>query len=133
MTFPRAFLAFFFIIPALFSCGSNNGNDGADSISDSAKTGVISQEPTVQMDITVKTFVVKDSADKEKGWGYELYVDGKRTISQPIIPAVPGNDAFATEEDAKKIGELARQRMQSTGSFPTISIHDLDSLGIKHK
>jgi hypothetical protein len=132
MSFPRPFFAFVFIL-AIFilaaSCGNNEGNDAHDSINDSANTGVTPP----QIDITVQTFIVKDSADKQKGWGYELYVDGKKTISQPIIPAVPGNDAFATEEDAKKIGELARQRMQATGSFPTITIRDLDSLGINHK
>ena len=135
MSFTRSFLAFAVSIPMLVSCGDATGNSG-DSIKDSVNStnaNLKSPDFSAALEITVKTFEVKDSTGKSKGWGYDLYVDGKRTISQPIIPAVSGNDAFATEDDAKKTGELAVKKMKMTGSFPTISIDDLDSLGIKHQ
>jgi hypothetical protein len=132
MKFFRFIMASLISIPLIVSCGDNAG-DKTDSLT--GKDSAVHSSPgsTVSLDIAVKTFAVKDSADKQTGWGYDLFVDGKRTIHQPIVPAVPGNDAFASEEDAKKTGELAMKKMKMTGSFPTITIHDLDSLGIKHQ
>ena len=130
MTFFRAFLCFFFILPVLVSCNSGDEQDIADSIDElahSTENRMRSADSMLQPEITFKTFALNG------GWGYDLYVDDKRTIHQPIVPAVAGNDAFATEEDAKKIGELAVFKMRSTGSFPTITIQELDSLGIKHQ
>ncbi|MDQ3109375.1 MAG: DUF4907 domain-containing protein [Bacteroidota bacterium] len=108
----------------------NESLAGKDSVNNDTST---SRAPRTVLTIEVKTILVKDSADKPKGWGYDLYVDGKRTIHQPIIPAVPGNDAFATEQDARRTGEVAMKKMKMTGSFPTITIQELDSLGIKHQ
>lgn len=93
-----------------------------------------SQMPQIHSDnIETKVFEVKDNSGKAKGWGYDIYVDGKKMIHQPIIPAVPGNDAFKTEEDAKKIGTLAAGKMKKTGSLPTVTVEELDSLGIIKK
>lgn len=130
------FVAFSFLI----SCGNgtdNTHNDSfnADTNNVTAATGNIPEQPTYDSSIVVevKTFEVSEMDQTKHGWGYDLYVNGKRTIRQPIIPAVPGNDAFASDADAKKIGDLAAWKMKSTGAFPTINIHDLDSLGIKHQ
>ncbi|OFY87800.1 MAG: hypothetical protein A3F72_08000 [Bacteroidetes bacterium RIFCSPLOWO2_12_FULL_35_15] len=79
----------------------------------------------------VKTFELKDSASgKSKGWGYDLYMDGHKTIHQPIIPGVAGNNSFKTEEQAKRTGNFAINKMKQTGNLPTIAIKELDSLGI---
>lgn len=81
-----------------------------------------------------KTFEVKDSTtNKVLGWGYDIYIDNKRTIHQPHIPAVQGNSYFATEEDALKTGRFAADKMKTTGSLPTISLEELESLGIIKK
>ncbi len=114
-------------IPLFISCGQDKSAIPTDSTKhDSMPAAMVSQN------IEVKTFEVIDSVGKSHGWGYDLYVNGKKTIHQPIIPAVPGNNSFANETDAKKVGELAAQKMKATGSFPTILVHDLDSLGIQH-
>lgn len=133
MRFSRAFLCFLFILPLLVSCGNDTGAE-TDSIPDSTHSTSNNVNPPdsipqPQPEITFKTFAVEGG----KGWGYDLYVDKKRTIHQDIIPAVAGNDAFATEADASKIGALAADKMKLTGSFPAITIHELDSLGIKHQ
>lgn len=132
MNFPRYFLFFLVSISFLVSCGNDKGNS-IDSLDKDMDHALENSQAIPSGDITFKTFVVKDSADKEEGWGYDLYVDGKRTIHQPLIPAVPGNDAFATENEAKLTGELAVKKMKLTGAFPTISVHELDSLGVKHQ
>lgn len=93
-----------------------------------------SQPPQINSDnIEAKVFEVKDSTGKAKGWGYDIYVDGKKMIHQPIIPAVPGNDAFKTEKDAIKTGTLAADKMKAGGSLPTITVKELDSLGVIKK
>jgi hypothetical protein len=84
----------------------------------------------VSQQVEARTFPTTDSLGKLTGWGYDLYVNGKRTIHQDIIPAVPGNSPFRTEADAQKTGDLAAKKMTKSGSLPTISIHDLDSLQI---
>ena len=137
MIFSRSTTAFFFVIPLLISCGNSTPPGAKDSLAGSDCVPVV-PDPVPQMgfqknmQIEVKTYAVKDSADKLKGYGYDLYIDGKKTIHQPIIPAVPGNNAFATEEEAKRTGELAAAKMKATGSFPSLTIHELDSIGIKH-
>lgn len=78
----------------------------------------------------VKTFEVKDSLGRSQGWGYDIYVEGNKTIHQPIIPAIPGNNSFKTETDAKKVGTFAIGKMLKEGSLPTILVTELDSLGI---
>ena len=128
ITWLNYFYIFAVCILFLISCGEKKDENPADpGIPESANNQSHSEQ------IEVKTFEVKDSSGKPKGWGYDLYVAGKRSFHQPIIPAVAGNNSFETEADAKKTGELAANKMKSTGSFPTISISDLDSLGIKHK
>lgn len=80
--------------------------------------------------LELKTFEVKDSLNnKVLGWGYDIYVDGKRAIHQPIIPAIPGNNSFSSEEKAKSTGMFAIDKMKRTGSLPTITKAELDSLG----
>ncbi len=93
-----------------------------------------SQLPQISSDkIETRVFEVKDHTGKAKGWGYDIYVDGKKMIHQPIIPAIPGNDAFKTEKDALTVGTLAADKMKKSGSLPTISVNELDSLGVIKK
>lgn len=64
------------------------------------------------------------------GWGYQILRDGKLIIDQQQIPAIQGNQSFSTEEDAHKTGELALKKIKGQNFPPTISIQELDSLGV---
>jgi len=66
----------------------------------------------------------------EAGWGYDVYVDGKRFIHQPYIPVIQGNKPFDNEIDAKKVAELVAGKIQMNSIPPTVSYQELDSLGI---
>lgn len=83
--------------------------------------------------VEARAFEVLDSTGKSVGWGYDLYIDGKRTIHQPIIPAIMGNRSFATQQDAQRTGDLAAAKMSRNGDLPTISEKELDSLGVLKK
>ncbi len=142
MSIFRSFIAFAFLVSFIVSCGGNAvpiANDSLVKVDSAHTQGLQILKPDSgqiappSQNVEVKTFEAKDEKGKSTGWGYDLFVDGKRTIHQPIIPAVPGNSAFATEEDARKTGQLAADKMKITGSLPTVLVHDLDSLGIKHQ
>ncbi len=63
-------------------------------------------------------------------FGYDIYVDGKKTISQPNIPAVPGIMGFAKKEDAEKVAALAIEKMKKGVMPPTIEPEELRKLGV---
>jgi hypothetical protein len=90
----------------------------------------VSEPPQSAVEYELKTFESKDESGKIQGWGYDIYINGSRTIHQPTIPAVSGIHYFKTEEEALKVGEYATSKMRTSGSFPTLSIEELDSLGV---
>jgi hypothetical protein len=86
-----------------------------------------SQLPQITSDkIDVKAFEVKET----QGWGYDIYVDSKRMIHQPNIPAIQGNRSFKTEKQALTAGLFAADKLKRTGTLPTITPKELDSIGV---
>jgi hypothetical protein len=81
--------------------------------------------------MSMKTFEVKDTTSgKSLGWGYDIYIADHRTIHQPIIPGIPGNNYFKTEELAKKTGSFVLDKMKKAGTLVSVTPEDLDKLGI---
>lgn len=77
------------------------------------------------------TYKVKTFASNIYGFGYDVYRNDKIAVHQPFIPGVNGNQGFATEIDALKVGQLVANKLQRNISPPSVSIKELDSLGIK--
>jgi hypothetical protein len=69
----------------------------------------------------------------DRGFGYDILMNGKPYIHQPYIPAVQGNQVFATVEDAQKTGALVNYKINKKINPPSISVKELDSLKIKYK
>lgn len=119
-------------------CACENGSDksGSSAVQTSDSTNANVDTSTVKAPVfsadymEVKTFEVKDSTGKSQGWGYDIYIENKKTIHQPIIPAIPGNRAFKTEADARKTGMFALGKMIKESALPTLLIKELDSLGV---
>ena len=80
-----------------------------------------------KLDIRIKTF--KNSGEA-KGWGYDIYVADKLYVHQPGIPAISGNFGFDNEKDAKKVAAVMVNKIIKHIMPPSVSIHELDSLGI---
>lgn len=73
--------------------------------------------------------VVKTKQFGKSGWGYEIYVKDSVYISQDVIPSISGRKAFASENEAKKVGELMVAKMKKN-LRPVITDFELDSLKI---
>jgi len=74
--------------------------------------------------ITVRTY------KHDKGWGYEVLIGKKVFIKQECVPAVDGSNGFSTEEKAYKTACLVAEKLSEGNSFPSVTIEELDSLGV---
>jgi hypothetical protein len=80
--------------------------------------------PYVNANIEIKTFKLTT------GWGYNIYIDGKLIVHQENIPALPGNDGFKTEADAKRVAGLVVDKIKKNIMPPSLSTEELNSAGI---
>jgi hypothetical protein len=126
----KSLLTFLISITLFYSCAEqqkSNNEPETTKMNDQALNESNAQNPQL---FEIKTFEVKDSSGKSQGWGYDIYVNGSKSIHQPTIPAISGIYSFKTEEDALKTGKFASDKMKSGGFLPTLSIAELDSLGV---
>jgi hypothetical protein len=64
------------------------------------------------------------------GWGYEILANGKTYIRQEFIPAIEGQKAFRTKEDALLVGNKVIYKMKLGEQLPAISIEELKQMGV---
>jgi hypothetical protein len=81
-------------------------------------------QPTKQATFQIKL------VEYDNGWGYDIYLEEKLVIHQPHIPAIAGRKGFKTKEQANSVAELAVLKIKNGIMPPTITHHELDSLGI---
>ncbi|WP_239663542.1 DUF4907 domain-containing protein [Bacteroides fragilis] len=65
--------------------------------------------------------------ENEGGYGYRILCGDRVVICQPYIPSLPGRKGFASEEDARRVGNLVLERIRSGSDF-TISASDLEQV-----
>lgn len=65
----------------------------------------------------------------DKGWGYDILVEDKVFIHQPMIPKMPGTAGFATEQQARQVAEIVIGNIK-LGQRPTITREQLQRVGI---
>ncbi len=122
---------FFCILSVLFSCSEPINTKKQREVPYS-KTAA----PVKRMDVsrpksttstskyTLATFL------QPEGWGYYISENGKQIIHQETIPGVPGNQGFQSSEEAMKVAEFVRSKMDKGTFPPTISEEELQKLGI---
>ena len=64
------------------------------------------------------------------GWGYEIWKEGAMVINQTHIPAVQGLRAFDSQIQAEKAAEIIKLKLDQGVFPPTISIIELQSIGV---
>jgi hypothetical protein len=65
------------------------------------------------------------------GWGYDILNNGKLFIHQPTIPGQSGIVGFASQEQARRVGERMARKLQETKALPTLTNDELRQLGVK--
>lgn len=117
----------------LIGCGNSNESNRAASDTTAVRstdtTTGNNSSSTPASSIQKAEPEVRTFQDKE-GWGYDIYMNGKLYIHQPHIPAVSGNKAFNNEADAQKAGELVVYKINNNIMPPSVSIEELDSIGV---
>jgi len=64
-----------------------------------------------------------------KGWGYNIFADGKIYIHQDIVPVLQGNKGFRSKEDALAVGNKVIEHIKA-GQGPGITHEELKAMGI---
>jgi len=126
----------------LFACSSDSGQKTDEQITVTQENDTAKKKPapnpyenaTVEVRAYNNDLVTpKEGEPKYSGWGYDIYINGARTIVQPNAPALPGNAGFKTEADAKKVGELMAYKIKNNIMPPMVTVEELDSLGVMNK
>ena len=124
-TLNRSKSFYFFIFLFIASLTLSKNADAATSI---AKCKIIQ---TAQEDsIKQGDYLIQIIAATRGTYGYDIYKSKKLFIHQPNIPAVPGNNGFATKSDAEKVARLVVDKMKKGETLPTITVDELKHLDV---
>lgn len=114
----------------LIACGASVENKPVEK--NNPATDTLYSEKNTFPEVSFMVFMI-DSTKKTGGFGYDILINGERYIHQTNIPAVSGNQFFITAQEAKTAAMFACFKIQNNIMPPTISPHELDSLGITIK
>lgn len=105
------YFVYIFFICIIASC-INNQNKGEIVVEDSFDT--------------IRAVVI----ELKEGWGYDITINGKPKIHQTIIPAIEGNYAFGSQEDAQIVANIVGEKVANDIFPPSVTEEELDSLGV---
>ncbi len=66
-------------------------------------------------------------------WGYDIYNNEKLFIHQLIIPAIPGNEGFATKDAAEKTAKKVIEKIKNGENPPSLTIDELNQMHVLPK
>ncbi len=70
------------------------------------------------------------SRSENGGFGYYIFIDGQLLVDQKTIPAIQGNHAFHTNEDAEKVAQFVIEKIKQGYLPPTLTKDDIKELKI---
>lgn len=73
-----------------------------------------------------------EAFSQPSGWGYRIRQDTTPVIEQKFIPGVASTNGFISEQQAISVGKLVKQKLDRGIFPPTVTVAELDSLGIDH-
>jgi len=81
--------------------------------------------PYAKAEIAIKTIPSANNT-----FGYDILLQGKPLVHQPSIPGLPGNNGFTTRERAQKVAEFVVKKIRNNEMPPTVTIDDLNNMGV---
>lgn len=119
------YFLFTFFIVAAFACSSNQNADNQSN--NSSQPLVFDTVVSGNLNFHVET------QDEDGGFGYVVAFNGRKVISQHVIPCVEGRQVFKTKCDALKVGRLVVLKMIQSPGLPSITEEELIDLKIINK
>ena len=95
-----------------------------------ASCGLTAQTPAVEKTEEAQAKTEVKLFETDKGWGYDIFVDGKKYIHQTNVPSVSGTAGFESKEDAEKVGNLVVGKVNRNEMPPSVTPEELKELGI---
>jgi len=87
-------------------------------------------KPLDTLPIRQSAYSIEIINSTDSTYGYIIKNNGKDLIYQPHIPGLAGNKGFESKELAKKCADMVVMKLQSFIMPPSISIEELQELGI---
>jgi hypothetical protein len=115
------------LVACNFSKQQPESNVPAPDTFSKAASAPVTPYPTKFGEYSIVTF---QNTPPAAGFGYDILKNGSPYVHQPMIPAVPGNDGFSTEEKAGKAAAFVIYKIQHNILPPTVEVRELDSLGV---
>jgi hypothetical protein len=114
----RASLGLLFVTIAFFGSISTISAQGASKPKPSA-------EQVAKANITYEVISVEAG-----GYGYDVFVDGKKLIHQTNIPGQPGVAGFRKKEDSRRVAELVIRKLKNKELPPSVTEDELRQLKV---
>jgi Na+-transporting methylmalonyl-CoA/oxaloacetate decarboxylase gamma subunit len=131
------FIALIILVLVFVSCGdaANKKNPENKPKNSTKNEGVSQKDKPVEAEIREKNTSVYEvrTVENASGWGYEVWQDGAMVIKQEHIPAVQGIRAFSSQEQAQKAAEIIKAKLDQGIFPPTMSMAELQSIGVDIK
>jgi hypothetical protein len=83
------------------------------------------KSPYADAEITIRII-----PSTNKTFGYDILLYSKPLVHQPNIPALPGHEGFSTREKAQTVAEFVVKKIRRNEMPPTVTIEDLNKLGV---
>ena len=123
----------------LFSCGGiQKQQDEIEAYRDTSavevdQSKVLISDSASDAKVEIQNFEVITFQNNTSagGWGFDVYVDGKRYIHQPTVPVVAGDYGFRTKEQSEMAGNMMVEKLKQGKQPPALDENDLRFLGIK--
>lgn len=118
---------FYFFCFILFACNrpSTNTNTILEERTPFPSSHKLPQEDTVDSKVKV-TYKIINAVDNT--FGYNILIDDKMFIHQPVIPATNGNRGFKRKKDAQKVAELVIHKIMLGEMPPNLSFEEIKQL-----
>ena len=84
--------------------------------------------PTNKDAINKDTFIIKVYSVDSLSWGYDICKNEKVIIHQTNIPAINGNFAFKTKDNAQKTAELVVEKLKNNVFPPSLTKEEVEQI-----